>query len=133
MGAGAIPLQVEKAVFEKAKGTYKLDVYTADVMYKGDDRVDVSTYGGYFIFVPPKRLLFDYRFKKIKEKHFQKAYLEFLRNSYCTHRHAWDTLLNGSRIVLVCSCNTEDKTCHRYFIVTFLKQLGAVYKGKLKL
>ena len=67
MGAGAIPLQVEKEFFEKAKGSYKLDVYTARASYKGDDRVDVSANGGFFIFVPPKQLLFDYRFGKITE------------------------------------------------------------------
>jgi hypothetical protein len=132
MGAGAIPLQVEKEFFEKAKGTYKLDVYTARVSYKGNDRVDVSANGGHFIFVPPKQLLFDYRFGKITEKKFQKAYFDCLRNSYVNHRHAWDNLLSSARMVLVCNCNAEDKSCHRFVIVDFLKRLGAAYKGKLK-
>ena len=132
MGAGAIPLQVEKAFFEKAKGTYKLDVYMANSSYKGEDRVDVSAYGGNFIFVPPKQLLFDYRFKKITRKQFQESYFEFLRSSYINHRHVWDNLLNSDRIVLVCNCNAEDKSCHRFAIIDFLKELGAVYKGILK-
>ena len=38
MGAGAIPLHVEKEFFEKAKGKYKINVYLADVTYDGDDR-----------------------------------------------------------------------------------------------
>ena len=132
MGAGAIPLQVEKEFFEKAKGTYKLDVYTTRAFYTGDDRVDVSANGGFFIFVPPKRLLFDYRFGKITEKKFKKAYFEYLRSSYVNHRHTWDNLLNSSRIVLVCNCNAEDKSCHRFVIIDFLKKLGARHRGKLK-
>ncbi len=132
MGAGAIPLQVEKEFFEKAKGSYKLDVYTARASYKGDDRVDVSANGGFFIFVPPKQLLFDYRFGKITENKFQKAYFECLRSSYVNHRHAWDNLLTNPRIVLVCNCNADDKSCHRFVIIDFLKKLGAAYKGKLK-
>jgi hypothetical protein len=132
MGAGAIPLQIEKEFFEKAKGTYKLDVYTARFSYNGDDRVDVSANGGHFIFVPPKQLLFDYRFGKITEKKFQKAYFECLRNSYVNHRHAWDNLLNNPQIVLVCNCNAEGKSCHRFVVVDFLKKLGATNKGTIK-
>ena len=66
MGAGGIPLQVEKEFFEGEKGKYKLQVYTADVTYEGDDRIDVSVNNGQFIFVPPKHLIFDYRFGKNK-------------------------------------------------------------------
>lgn len=132
MGAGAIPLQVEKEFFERAKGKYKFQVYTADVKYDGDDRIDVSAQGGYFIFVPPKHLLFDYRFGNITEQHFQRAYIDLLGKSYVNHRHAWDNILNRERIVLVCNCNSKGKACHRYLVVDFLKQFGGVYKGELK-
>lgn len=132
MGAGAIPLKVEKAFFEQAQGKYTLDVFTADISYQGDDRLDVSTSGGYFIFVPPRQVFFDYRFGKISESEFKKTYFSFLRNSYCSYRHAWDNTLSRKRIVLVCSCNAEGTSCHRHVIVSFLKKLGAIYKGKLK-
>jgi len=132
MGAGAIPLQVEKEFFEKAQGSYKLDIYTARASYRGDDWVDVSANGGLFIVAPLKQLFFDYRFGKITGKKFQEAYFECLRSSYLNHRHAWDNLLSNSRIVLVCNCNAEDKSCHRFVIIDFLKKLGATYKGKLK-
>ena len=133
MGAGAIPLEVEKKFYEREKGKYKVHVYTADVTYEGDDRIDVSVQGGYFIFVPPKKLLFDYRLGNITENQFQKAYIEFLENSYIYQRYTWDTILSEKRIVLVCTCNLDGKACHRYVIVNFLKSLGAVYKGNLKL
>ena len=132
MGAGAIPLQVEKDFLGKARGRYKLNVYIADFSYNGDDRVDVSASGGYFIFVPPKPLFFDYRLGKKNEHEFKKAYAAFLKESYCVNQYAWDSALSGGRIVLVCSCNAEDKSCHRYTIIDFLKKLGGVYKGKLK-
>ena len=129
MGAGAIPLEVGKKFYGREKGRYKVHVYTADVTYEGDDRMDVSAQGGYFIFVPPKHLLFDYRFGNITEEQFQKAYFEFLENSYIYQRNAWDNVLNKRKIVLVCTCNSEGKACHRYFIIKFLRKLGAVYKG----
>lgn len=129
MGAGAIPLEVGKKFYEREKGRYKVHVYTADKTYEGDDRMDVSAQGGYFIFVPPKHLLFDYRFGNITEEQFQKAYFEFLENNYIYQRNAWDNVLNKRKIVLVCTCNSEGKACHRYFIIKFLRKLGAVYKG----
>ena len=132
MGAGGIPLKVEKEFFGKEKGTYKLEVYTADTTYEGDDRVDVSVNSGQFIFAPPKHLIFDYRFGKITGNQFQKAYIACLAKSYMNQRYTWDTLLRGNRIVLVCSCNAKGKACHRHVIIQFLKELGVVYKGKLK-
>jgi len=132
MGAGAIPLKVQKDFLEKARGRYKLKVYIADFSYSGDDRFDVSANGGHFIFVPPKQLFFDYRLGKKNEREFNTGYAAFLRESYCINQHAWDSALSGGRMVLVCSCNAEDKSCHRYTIIDFLKKLGGVYKGKLK-
>lgn len=132
MGAGAIPLKVQKDFLEKARGRYTLNVYTSDFSYSGDDRVDVSANGGHFIFVPPRQLFFDYRLGKKNEREFKKAYIDFLQESYCINQHAWDNVLSSGRMVLVCSCNAEDKSCHRYTIIDFLKKLGGVYKGKLK-
>ena len=132
MGAGAIPLRVEKKFFERVKGKYKFCVYTADEAYEGDDRIDVSIQSGNFIFVPPTHLLFDYRFRNITEDQFQEAYFEFLKESYTYHQDNWDMLLRKKRIVLVCTCNSQGKDCHRYFIIKFLRKMGAVYKGELK-
>jgi len=132
MGAGAIPLDVEKKFYGREKGKYKVQVYMADMTYEGDDRVDVSVQGGCFIFVPPKQLMFDYRLGNITEDKFKEAYFKFLEDSYIRQRYTWDTVLNKKRIVLVCTCNLKGKACHRYFIVKFLKKLGAVYKGELE-
>jgi hypothetical protein len=132
MGAGAIPLHVEKEFFEKAKGKYKINVYLADVTYDGDDRIDVSAQGGYFVFAPPRHLLFDYRFGNITKSQFKEAYFKLLWESYINHRDTWDGILTRKRVVLVCTCNSKGKDCHRYFVVDFLKELGGVYKGKLK-
>ena len=132
MGAGGIPLQVEKGFFEKERGKYKLYAYTADITYESNDRVDVSVNNGQFVFVPPRHLLFDYRFGYITEDQFKKAYFELLEESYVNQRYTWDTILNGDRIVLVCNCNAKGKACHRYFLINFLKKLGVVYKGELE-
>jgi hypothetical protein len=132
MGAGAIPIQIEKAFKERAKGKHKLQVFTADIDYEGDDCIDVSLQGGYSFLVPPKHLLINYKLGKSKEDQFQKAYFKFLENSFIQYQHTWDDILDRRKVVLVCSCNVVDKTCQRHFLIKFLKKFGAVYKGKLK-
>jgi hypothetical protein len=132
MGAEWIPLTYEKDFLEKTSGPYKLNLYIADVSYRGDDRMDVSPNGGYFIFAPPKALFFDYRLGKINKREFKKAYAAFLEESYYKDRNAWSNVLSTGRMVLVCSCNKEDKSCHRHTLIDFIKKLGGVYKGKLK-
>lgn len=131
MGAGAIPLQIEKAFRERAKSKHKLNVFIADSGYEGDDRIDVSFHGGHFILTPPKHLLLDYKLGRMSESQFQEAFFKFLEDSFIHYQHTWDKMLDSNRIVLVCTCNLEDKTCHRHFIMKFLKNFGAVYKGKL--
>jgi len=133
MGAGAIPIQIEKAFKERSKSKHKLRIYTADACYEGDDRIDVSFHGGHFIMAPPKHLLMDYKLGNIRESQFKKEYFEFLENSFIQYQHTWDSILNGDKIVLVCTCNADDNTCQRYFIIQFLKKFGASYKGKLNL
>ena len=132
MGAGAIPVHIEKEFLEKAKGKYNINVYTADMRYDGDDRIEVSAQGGHFIFAPPRQLLFDYRLGNTTQDQFQKAYYKFLSENYINHRHAWDSILDRKKIILVCSCNAKGKDCHRYLVVNFLKKLGGVYRGELK-
>ena len=131
MGAGAIPIHIEKVFRERAKSKHKLYVYTAYSSYEGDDRIDVSFHGGHFMMAPPKHLLVEYKLGKIREDNFRKQYFEFLENSFVQYQHTWDTVLDKEKIVLVCTCNADDKTCQRYFIIQFLKKFGAVYKGKV--
>ena len=132
MGAGAIPIQIDKAFRDRVKGRHKLDVFIADAGYEGDDCVDVSIQGGHFIMTPPKHLLIEYKLGKIDEARFQEAFFDYLEKSFVQHQHTWDNILDKNKIVLICSCNSDDKSCHRYFIIKFLKMFGAVYKGKLK-
>lgn len=37
MGAGAIPVHIDKLFRERASGKHKLQVYTSDFGYEGDD------------------------------------------------------------------------------------------------
>lgn len=131
MGAGGIPLKIEKEFFDKARGNYSLSVYTAGAFYRGDDRVNVSLYGGLAILLPPKQLLLDYKFGNITEKEFKRAYLECLEESYIHHRYFWEIMVSKRKLVLVCSCGGKGRHCHRYFIIEFLKKLGATYKGEV--
>ncbi len=132
MGAGAILIEIEKVFKNRTKSKHNLKVYTADSSYDGDDCFDVSMQGGHYVLTPPKHLLMDYKFGKISQDDFQKEYFSFLENSYVQNQHTWDNFLDKKKIILVCSCNADDKTCHRHFLIKFLKKFGVVYKGKLK-
>ncbi|MCX5895390.1 MAG: hypothetical protein NTZ51_06135 [Proteobacteria bacterium] len=132
MGAGAIPIHIEKAMKERPNRKYKLQIYIADTGYAGEDNIDVSFHGGNSVLAPPKNQLFEYKLGRLSENQFRDEYFKFLEYSFIQYQYTWDKILERKRIVLVCSCNADDKTCHRYFLIKFLKKFGAVFKGKLK-
>ena len=131
MGAGAIPIDIEKAFKERERSDRKPDIYTAPFDYEGDDRVDVSFSGGNFVLTPPRHMLFDYRMGRLSQQQFRADYFKFLEGSFVQHTYNWDNVLDGRRIVLVCSCNADDATCHRHFLIEFLARFGAVYNGAI--
>jgi uncharacterized protein YeaO (DUF488 family) len=132
MGAGPVPEHIRRKFLESGPRKYKVKVYTASSDYHGDDRIDVSAQSGHFIFAPPKTLAFDFRLGKMSKSQFRKAYYAWLEESCTNDMHSWNTILDRERIVLVCTCKTKDKSCHRYFLADFLKGLGAVYKGEIR-
>jgi hypothetical protein len=132
MGAGAVPADVEKAFRLRQQTTSRLEMYTAPYGYAGDDRVDVSFNGGSFVFAPPRPLLFEYRLGRMSPEQFQAEYRRFLEGSFMQHMHNWDILLASVSIVLVCSCNADDASCHRHVLIDFLKRFGAVYRGTVE-
>ncbi len=132
MGAGAIPVDIQKAFRERTKKKHALAIYTADYGYVGEDRFDVSFQGGHFMLTPSKRLLLDFRLARIKAKDFKEQYFDQLEASFIQHQYTWDEMLELDRIVLVCSCNASGKACHRHVLIEFLKQFGATYVGKVK-
>ena len=132
MGAGAIPVDIHKAFRERVKKKSALTVYTADIAYAGEDRFDVSFQGGHFMFSPAKRLLLDFRLGRIDAAGFKRQYFDQLEASFIQHQYTWDEMLSRDRIVLVCSCNSDDDSCHRYALIDFLKQFGVHYAGTLQ-
>ncbi|MCX8043306.1 MAG: hypothetical protein N3B18_04185 [Desulfobacterota bacterium] len=132
MGAGAVPLAVKKTVKTQKRTKKKLKVFFAGPLYKGAEAVDVSFQSGVFFLTPPRELLLDYRLGRCPADVFEKRYHAFLQQSYEEHRHSWDTILEQDHLVLVCSCDPKDTTCHRYIILKFLKRFGAVFKGMLQ-
>ena len=129
MGAGAIPLAVEKKRGQRTQGSSGLAMYTAPYDYTGDDKVDVSFNGGNFVFAPPRILLLEYRLGRLSLEKFQGEYVTFLEGSFVQHAYSWDRLLESDKIVLVCSCNAGDAACHRSVLIDFLKRFGAIYCG----
>ena len=132
MGAGAVPVDVEKAFRLRQQSSTRVEMYTAPYDYTGDDRVDVSFNGGNFVLTPPRPLLFEYRLGRLSPEKFQAEYLQFLESSFIQNMHNWDMLLACGRIVLVCSCNAGDISCHRQVLINFLERFGAVYCGDVQ-
>ena len=131
MGAGAIPINIEKILKDRLKKKSDIKIYLADTGYEGEGKIDVSFNGGNPVFTPPKHVLLDYKLGKLTTAQFQKEYIKFLENSFIQHQYTWDKMLDSGKIVLVCSCNGADKNCHRHVLIKFLKLFGAVSKGKL--
>ena len=129
MGAGAIPLSVEKARAQFKKSGSRTALYTAAYGYTGDDTVDVSFNGGNPVFTPPRTLLLEYRLGRLSPEQFQAGYCAFLEESVVQHLFNWNKLFESGRIVLVCSCNGGADVCHRFLLIDFLKRRGAVYCG----
>ena len=131
MGAGAIPLSIEKILKDRFKKKSAIKIYLASMGYEGEGKIDVSFNGGNPVFTPPKHAFLDYKLGKLNTAQFQKEYLKFLENSFIQHQYTWDKMLDSGKIVLVCSCNGADKNCHRQILIKFLKLFGAISKGKL--
>jgi hypothetical protein len=132
MGAGAIPLSIEKILKERLKKKFSLKVYLADTSYDGEGKIDVSFHGGNPVFSPPKQMVLNYKLGTLNATQFHKEYRAFLENSFIQHQYTWDRILESGKIVLVCSCNGVDKQCHRQAFIKFLKLFGAVFKGTLR-
>jgi hypothetical protein len=132
MGAGAIPVHLDETLQKHAARSRTCSVFTAHSSYQGDDRIDVSFHGGHFMLTPPKQILLDFKLGRIDEVRFKQDVFDFLETSSMQHRYTWDEMLARERIVLVCSCNGAGTSCHRHFIMLFLKQHGAVCKGVLR-
>jgi hypothetical protein len=131
MGAGAIPLSVEKARGQFKKSGCTTALYTAPYDYTGDDRVDVSFNGGNTVFTPPRTLLLEYRLGRVSPEQFRTGYCTFLEQSLVQHVFNWNKLFESGSIVLVCACNGGADACHRFVLIDFLQKLGAVYGGDI--
>jgi hypothetical protein len=60
---------------------------------------------------------------------YVEAYRGEMRESYRTHRPAWDALLARSEVTLVCYC-TDAARCHRTLLAGILAKLGATIAGE---
>ena len=105
MGAGAIPLDIEKAFRQRQQSGCRLEIYTAAFGYEGDDKIDVSFNSGNFALTPPRHLIFEYRLGRLSQDEFRASYCRILEESFLQNMYNWNNILDSPRIVLVCSCN----------------------------
>jgi hypothetical protein len=132
MGAGAIPIDIEKAFKERSRKKHAITVYMAGEGYEGEGKIDVSFYGGDPVFTPPKQQQLDYKTGRLSREKLRQEYFKFLENSFIQYQYTWDKILDSGKIVLVCSCTAAGRNCHRYILADFFKKFGAVFKGRLK-
>ena len=92
MGAGAIPIQIDKAFRDRAKSKHKLHIFTADAGFEGEDCLDVSFHGGHYALTPPKQVLLDYKLGRLTEQQFEQACFDHLESSFIQYQYVWDEI-----------------------------------------
>lgn len=131
-----------------------LTVHTARVSYDGADRLDITRKSAGpdgIVFAPSWAILgpalkarevADWLLKaslwereaaeRIEREAWEAyvpAYIAEMRESYRTHRAAWDALLARESVTLVCYC-TDPERCHRTLLAGILAKLGATVAGE---
>jgi hypothetical protein len=113
-----------------------LDVYTSQYAYQGEHRLDVTRKGADpygLTFAPTWELLMDYKKGRISKDAYLQEYFKLMRKRYRENKPAFEQLLNREKVVLVCFETPEEGFCHRYMLAWILTQLGANYKGELRI
>ena len=110
-----------------------LNVYTSNISYSGEYRLDISvkscTDDG-SIFIPTWKMVTEYKAGNITQAEYTDQYYNLMRNSYNRYKQQWDHLLCQDKVVLVCYCKSYE-FCHRRLLAAILIKLGATYKGEI--
>ena len=106
-----------------------MNLYTASINYKGEDRLDISVKTGNLIYAPTWDLVMGIKKGFIDKDKYIRSYMKMMRISYNHHRLEWNELLSKDEVTLVCYCH-RNTFCHRYILAYMLTRLGAVYMGE---
>ena len=125
--------KIEQYIIDHSIDAYfkQLEVFTSNILYEGEDRLDITVKSGIREFAPTWDLVNDYRTERITQNDFISQYIRMLNVSYIENREAWDSLLAKARVTLVCYCD-PDVFCHRQILAEYLQQrFKARYTGEI--
>jgi len=66
------------------------------------------------------------------EEEYTTEYYIQMRQSYRNNKQKWTDVLNSSRYVFVCYCNSTS-FCHRKLLTKILIKLGAIFDGEIEI
>ena len=122
-----------------------MELYTARINYvgQGDELVLDTTYktghGLGATFAPSKKMVWDYKKKRISWEEYTDRYLSLMRERYRANAETFHAVLAHPKVVLKCYCadkSNSSQECHRYLLVALLvkvalqRNVKAKYKGE---
>lgn len=108
-----------------------VELYTAQIRYSGDDRLDITVKSGDGVFAPTWDMVMGHKNHFISDDEYKKKHIELMRMSRKNNPLRWQEIMNKEKIVLTCYCSAG-KFCHRILLAKMLEMIGATYKGELQ-
>lgn len=108
-----------------------VEIYTAQMRYSGDDRLDITVKTGDKVFAPTWDMVMSHKSYSLSDDEYKKKYIDLMRKSRRDNSSRWQEIMNKERVVLVCYCGAG-KFCHRILLAKMLEMIGAIYKGELQ-
>lgn len=105
-----------------------MELYTARVNYPGWsnelvlDTTCKTGHGMGAIFAPSKKMVWDFKNKKISWEEYTDRYLRLMRERYRANAETFHAVLAHPKVVLKCYCATQE--CHRYLLADLLLKVA---------
>lgn len=111
-----------------------LKVYTAQMRYSGDDKLDITVGSGSNNnpFKPTWKIVNEWKNSSQTENDWQRyadQYKQMMRDSYRENKSLWHQLLETDTVTFCCYCTDVDH-CHRKLLAEIFEVLGAKYMGE---
>jgi uncharacterized protein YeaO (DUF488 family) len=107
-----------------------LKVYTSNVKYKGNDRLDITVRTGDLDFAPTWDMVMGHKNGTLSDEEYTERYMNILRVSFSNVHQKWVDIMEMEEITLVCYCKSG-KFCHRKILAeVFSKFKDVEYIGE---
>jgi uncharacterized protein YeaO (DUF488 family) len=107
-----------------------LKVYTSNINYKGNDKLDVTVKTGDLDFAPTWDMVMGHKNGTMSDEEYTRRYMDILRITYNVAHEKWLDILSKDEITFVCYCKTG-RFCHRKVLAeVFGKMKNVEYMGE---